>query len=604
LPLEDYAMLSDCHSAALVSRGGSIDWLCLPRFDSQACFAALLGGPENGYWRIAPAGRFETTRRYVDGTMVLETRFEADGGACLLTDCMLVDDEAPTVVRHVEGLEGRVDMTMELVVRFDYGAIVPWVRRTRDDGSGIHAVAGPDAVYVTAPVPMHGEGFRTVAKFGVEAGQKLPFVMTWHASETPLPRDLVGPYNAVRRTMYRWKEWSDRSTYRGHDKTAVDRSLLTLKALTYEPTGGIVAAPTTSLPEQLGGPRNWDYRFCWLRDSTFTLYALLGAGYRDEAERWRRWLLRAIAGTPTQVHIMYGLRGERRLSEVELPWLAGYEGSRPVRIGNAAHEQLQLDVFGEVMDTLNLAARDGMPHDDDAWRIQKKMIEYVAGVWQEPDEGIWEVRGPRRHFTHSKVMAWVAVDRAIDAVRTAGVEGPVREWEELRRRIHDDVCVNGFNTRLGSFVQSYGADVLDASLLMLPLVGFLRPEDPRLRGTVHAIQRHLLKDGLVMRYQTGSGVDGLPGDEGAFIACSFWLADNLILLGQIDEAKELFEHLISFRNDVGLLAEEYCPERRRMIGNFPQAFSHIAHVNTASNLSVRRGPADDRSHAGDAPKLG
>jgi GH15 family glucan-1,4-alpha-glucosidase len=598
LPLEDYAMISNCHSAALVSRDGSIDWLCLPRFDSAACFAALLGDGENGYWKISPRERFQARRQYVDGTVVLQTRFEAAGGSCLLTDCMLVGHATPTLVRHLEGLEGEVEMEMVLVIRFDYGSIIPWVRRAKRDGTALHAVAGPDALCVSAPVPMHGENLHTIARFTVKAGAKLPFVMAWHSSEAPQPLPLENPYHAVRKTIYSWKEWSDRSEYHGCDKAAVDRSLLTLKALTYEPTGGIVAAPTTSLPEALGGTRNWDYRYCWLRDSTFTLYSLLAAGYRDEAERWRRWLLRAVAGTPMQVNIMYGIRGERRLSEIELPWLSGYEGSRPVRIGNAASTQLQLDVFGELMDTLDLAARRGLPHDDDAWRIQKKMLEGLAAIWQEPDEGMWEVRGPRRHFTHSKVMAWVAVDRAIKAVETYGVTGPLDEWRQLRARIHRDVCENAFDRRRNSFVQFYGGDELDAGLLMMPLVGFLEASDPRLLGTIEAVQRELMKDGLVRRYRPSRATDGLPGSEGAFLACSFWLVDNLVLVGRLAEAKTLFEALIALRNDVGLLAEEYCPERRRMIGNFPQAFSHIAHINSATNLSKPHGPADDRSHAG------
>lgn len=600
LPLEDYAMIGDCHSAALISKDGSLDWLCFPRFDSPACFAALLGNSDNGYWKIAPKGTFRSTRKYIDGTVVLETTFEGAEGSCILTDCMLIDDNAPTIVRHVEGISGQINMVMELVIRFDYGSIIPWVRKLKSDGTAIQAVAGPDALIVRAPVPMRGRNFHTVGEFTVRAGQQLPFVMTWYASEEMPPYELENPYNSLRKTVYWWKEWNDRSTYEGDDKAAVDRSLLTLKALTYHPTGGIVAAPTTSIPEQIGGTRNWDYRFCWLRDSTFTLYALLGAGYRDEAARWRRWLLRAIAGTPTQVNIMYGIRGERRLSEVELSWLNGYENSRPVRIGNAAYKQLQLDIFGEAMDTLDLATRHGLPHDENAWHIQKKMIECVADIWQKADEGMWEIRGPRRQFTHSKVMAWVAIDRAIKAVHNYGMDGPVKEWEVLRDQIHRDICSNGFNTKLNSFVQYYGANVVDASLLMMPLVGFLDPKDPRLRGTVDAVQTHLLKDGFVLRYETETDIDGLPGEEGAFLACSFWLADNLILLGQTEEARELFQRLINLRNDVGLLAEEYCSSRQRMIGNFPQAFSHIAHVNTAINLSKQHGPADDRSHAAEA----
>lgn len=597
LPLEDYALISDCHSAALVSKSGSIDWLCLPRFDSPACFASLIGTSENGYWKISPKGRFDSTRKYVDGTVVLETRFEAQGGACILTDCMVGEDDTPTIVRHLEGVQGDVVMELELVIRFDYGSIVPWVRRVRDDATAIHAVAGPDALLFTSAVPLRGKNLHTVAEFTVKKGQKLPFVLYWHPSASRMPQELENPYQAIRKSIYWWKEWSDRSEYRGCDKAAVDRSLLTLKALTYQPTGGIVAAPTASLPEQIGGSRNWDYRYCWLRDSTFTLYSLLSAGYREEAERWRQWLIRAVAGTPTQVNIMYGLRGERRLTEMELPWLSGYENSKPVRIGNGAHSQLQLDVFGEVMDTFDLAARRGLPRSEDAWRIQKKMLECLTELWSEPDEGIWEVRGPRRQFTHSKVMAWVAVDRAIRAVRSAGLRGPVDQWETLRERIHKDVCANAFDTRLNSFVQYYGATELDASLLLMGLVGFLQPDDPRLASTIKAVEKHLLKDGLVLRYQSQPKLDGLSGEEGTFLACSFWLADNRVLVGRVEEAQELFDHLISLRNDVGLFAEEYCVERKRMIGNYPQAFSHIAHVNTATNLSLRHGPANDRSRA-------
>jgi len=592
--LEDYALLGDCRTAALVDRDGSIDWLCLPRFDSGACFAALLGGPEHGRWSIAPRGDYTTRRRYVPETMVLETDFETPGGACRLTDCMLLDRPRPTLLRIARGLRGSVALALELVVRFDYGSIVPWVHRVPD--GGLEALAGPDTLILHTPASLRGEDLKTVATFELRAGERVPFTLMWYGSRDPRPAPLPDADAALAATLARWRTWSSRCTHVGAQRERSLRSLLTLKALTYEPTGGIVAAPTTSLPEVLGGVRNWDYRYCWLRDATFTLYALLHSGYREEASRWREWLIRAVAGTPSQINIMYGLSGERRLTEIELPWLPGYEGARPVRIGNAAYQQLQFDVFGEVMDTLHLARREGVGFNEDSWRVQRAMLDYLESAWDEPDEGIWEFRGPRRHYTHSKVMAWVALDRALAAVHGFGREGPRDRWQALRSRIHDDVCSHGFDPERGTFVQSYGSRELDASLLMMSLVGFLPANDPRIVGTVAAIERELTRDGLVLRYRAQ---DGLPGREGAFLACSFWLADNYVLLGRRAEAERLFDRLVGLANDLGLLAEEYDLDRRRLVGNFPQALSHIALVNTAANLSTERRPADERS--GSAP---
>jgi len=591
--IEDYALLGDCHSAALVSREGSIDWLCLPRFDSGACFAALLGDADHGRWAITPRGGFAAGRRYLPGTMVLETEFRTATGVCRLIDCLVVQDLHPTLVRRVEGVEGHVELGLELVIRFDYGSIVPWVRRLAD--GSLQATAGPDTLVLHAPVPLHGEDLRTRGDFSIAAGQRLDFSLVWHPTHDGHPPP-EAPAVGLARTIAWWQAWSARGSYRGKWQGLVERSLLTLKALTYAPSGGIVAAPTTSLPEEIGGVRNWDYRYCWLRDATFTLYALLTCGYREEAKRWREWLVRAVAGTPSQVHIMYGICGERRLTEVELGWLPGYEGSRPVRIGNAAHRQRQLDVFGEVMDTLHLARRSGLEFNEDSWRVQRAMLEYLEGAWREPDEGIWEVRGPSRHFTHSKVMAWVAFDRGIKAVQGFGRPGPLRRWQALRREIHEEVCTRGYDRTLGSFVQSYGSQQLDAALLMMSLVGFLPANDPRIVGTVAQIERTLLHDGLVRRYAPELTNDGLPGGEGVFLACSFWLVDNYVLLGRRAAAERLFARLCGLCNDVGLLAEEYDPRAQRLLGNFPQALSHIALVNTAANLSRAHAPADDRSH--------
>jgi GH15 family glucan-1,4-alpha-glucosidase len=580
--IEDYALIGDCETAALVARDGSIDWLCWPRFDSGACFAALLGGPQHGRWRIAPAAPDpRITRRYRDGTLILETEFETPEGSVTLIDFMPPRDGASDLVRIVVGRRGRVAMRAELILRFDYGSVVPWVTRL-DDGS-LRAIAGPDMVVLRTDAALRGEGLATVGEFTVAAGEAASFVLTYGPSHEPIPRP-TRPAAALADTEAFWREWSGRCTYRGEWAEPVHRSLLTLKALTYAPTGGIIAAPTTSLPEQLGGARNWDYRYCWLRDATLTLLTLMDAGYYEEAVAWREWLLRAAAGSPAQTQIMYGLAGERLLPEWEVPWLPGYEGSAPVRIGNGAHGQLQLDVFGEVMDALHQARSGGLPPSAEAWSLQSALVEQLESIWTLPDRGIWEVRGEPRHFTHSKVMAWVAIDRAIKGSERFGLEGPLQRWRALRDRIHAEVCRRGYNPELGAFVQSYGSDQLDASLLLIPLVGFLPPDDPRVRGTTEWIERRLVVDGLVLRYDTAATDDGLDPGEGAFLACSFWLADNLMLLGRHDDARILFERLLALRNDVGLLAEEYDPRLGRQVGNFPQAFSHIALVDTALNL--------------------
>ena len=597
-PIEDYALLSDMQTAGLVRRNGSIDWLCFPRFDSGACFAALLGDESNGQWRVSPVDAQDCTRRrYVEGSLILESEWDTPTGSVRITDFMPERGEAPDVVRIVEGLSGRVEMRSELRLRFDYGSIVPWVRHTE---GLIAAVAGPDSVWLASTVPHHGRDFASYADFVVEPGEKVSFVLTWHPSwlEKPHP---VDPLEALRETRDYWSEWSAKCTYDGPYREAVLQSLATLKGMTYQPTGGIVAAVTTSLPEHIGGVRNWDYRFCWLRDATFTLQALVKTGYSDEACVWREWLLRAIAGEPSCLQILYGVAGERRVPETELPWLSGYEDSRPVRIGNAAVDQLQLDVYGEVMDTLWLARSYGLDPDEDAWKVQKKLMEWLESGWAQPDEGLWEVRGERQHFTHSKVLAWVAADRAVRTVETSGLDGPVDRWRELRAAIHRDVCEKGYDAKRNTFTQAYGSSALDAALLLMPQLGFLPPEDERVRGTLRAIQQDLTVDGtFVLRYRNGDeGVDGLPGDEGAFLACSFWLADGLILDGQVDAGRALFERLLALRNDVGLLAEEYDPRIGRQLGNTPQAYSHVALVHTALNLAAARGgrvgPAAERA---------
>jgi GH15 family glucan-1,4-alpha-glucosidase len=594
LPLEGYALIGDQETAALVGLDGSIDWLCVPRFDSGACFAALLGTRDHGRWRIAPQGEVRRVRRaYRDATLVLETEFETDEGTVRLIDCMMPRRRLPEVVRLVEGVRGRVSMEMDLVIRFDYGSIVPWVRRVSD--GVLSAVAGPDALCLHTPVEHEGRDFTTVATFSVGAGERVPFSLAWHPSTDPAP-PAPEVEAAIAETEAYWREWCGRCKYDGEWPDAVQRSLITLKALAYDPTGGIVAAPTTSLPEQLGGVRNWDYRFCWLRDATFCLYALMISGYSAEARAWRDWLLRTVAGRPGDLQALYGVAGERRLPEYELPWLPGYEGSRPVRVGNAASRQYQLDVYGELMDTAHIARRSGLEEDPDSWHLQRAVMDFLESGWKEPDEGIWEVRGPRRHSTHSKVMAWVAFDRAVKAVERFGREGPVERWRGLRDEVHAEVCSRGFDATRNTFVQYYGGSQVDASLLMLPLVGFLRADDPRVRGTVAAIERELVVDGFVLRYHPESSqhVDGLPPGEGTFLPCTFWLADNLALLGRRREARAIFERLLSLRNDVGLLAEQYDPAGRRLVGNFPQAFTHVALINTARNLSRGGGPAEHR----------
>ncbi|HET7488192.1 MAG TPA: glycoside hydrolase family 15 protein [Acidimicrobiales bacterium] len=592
--IEDYALIGDTQTAALVGRDGSVDWLCLPRFDSGACFAALLGDRENGRWRIAPAGESTITRRYLPGTLVLETTFRTALGTARVLDCMPVRGKAPDVVRVVEGVSGRVPMQMDLVIRFDYGASVPWVRQVE---GALRAVAGPDALELRSPVPTRGEGMSTVAGFEVAAGDRVPFVLTWHPSHEP-PPDPVDGLAAMEDTAGWWREWSDRCSTNAEPHDLVVRSLITLKALTYGPTGGLIAAPTTSLPEEIGGTRNWDYRYCWLRDATLSLYALMLGGYEAEAVAWRDWLARAVAGAPDQLQIMYGAAGERRLPELTLDRLGGYEGSRPVRVGNAASRQFQLDVFGEVMDCMHQARRAGVAEDAHSWELQRTLMDFLEGNWREPDEGIWEVRGPRRHFTHSKVMAWVAADRAVKAVERHGLEGPGDRWRALRAAIHEEVCDRGFDAGRSTFTQSYGRPELDASLLMIPLVGFLPARDPRVVGTVAAVERELCEDGFVRRYAGASlgEVDGVAGSEAAFLPCTFWLADNLILQGRKEEGRALFERLAGVANDVGLLAEEYDPHAGRLLGNFPQAFSHVALVNTAHNLGAG-GPARARADA-------
>jgi GH15 family glucan-1,4-alpha-glucosidase len=594
--IEDYALIGDCQTAALVARDGSIDWLCFPRFDSGACFAALLGRPEHGRWQVAPVDLpVRTERRYAGDTLVLETVFTTEQGEVALVDCMPPRSREPNLVRIVIGRHGTVKMRMHLAIRFDYGSVVPWVRRT---DRGIRAIAGPDQVELQTSVDLRGEGLTTVADFTVVEGQRVPFVLQWQPSQEE-PHDPVDAEQACRDTGAWWRAWSARCRYDGPYRSVVRRSLITLKALTYAPTGGIVAAATTSLPEQLGGMRNWDYRLCWLRDATFTLDALMNAGFEEEAIAWRSWLLRAVAGDPSQINIVYGLAGERRLPEIELPWLPGYEGSSPVRVGNAAYQQLQLDIFGEVMDALHSSRVHALNGDESAWPLQRHLVEHLEQIWRDSDEGIWEVRGPRRHFTQSKVMAWVAVDRMVKDAERFKLAGPTGHWRHLRAEIHADVCRHGFNRALNSFVQYYGARETDASLLMLPLVGFLPPHDPRIRGTVERIEQTLAHDGLVHRYRSREAIDGLTPCEGAFLPCSFWLADNYQLLGRHAEAEALFERLLGLTNDVGLLSEEYDPVHQRLLGNFPQAFSHVALINTAMNLAPHGAtPASHRERRG------
>jgi GH15 family glucan-1,4-alpha-glucosidase len=596
LRIEDYAVIGNCETAALVGRDGSIDWLCLPRFDSSACFCALLGGPGHGRWLIAPTQNdVKITRRYLSNTLILETVFTSADGSVSLTDFMYRRNGSSELVRIVTGLQGQVPLRTELIVRFDYGAIVPWASQLED--GRLLFIAGPDRLLLDTAVEMHGEDLRTVGDFTVREGEEASFVLNWSPSFRAAPPRLSGEALAEARKQVHsfWTGWATAFKPPEHWGDAVLRSLLTLKALAHWETGGIVAAPTTSLPEQLGGPRNWDYRYCWLRDATFTLYALIGAGILDEAKAWHEWLLRAVAGSPDDLQILYGVAGERRLQEFEVPWLPGYEGSAPVRIGNGAVGQLQLDVYGEVLDAFYVARRAGLSTSDATWALECNLIFHLEKIWREPDEGIWEVRGGRRHFTHSKVMAWVAFDRAVRSIEEFGLEGPLERWRDVRAAIHDEVCARGFDANENTFVQSFGDATLDASLLLIPIVGFLPPDDPRVQGTVAAIERRLLRDGFVMRYDTGTAVDGLPPGEGAFLACSFWLVDTYVLLGRYDEARMLFERLLALRNDVGLLAEEYDPHSGRQLGNFPQAFSHLALINAAHSLSTWEGAARLRS---------
>jgi GH15 family glucan-1,4-alpha-glucosidase len=601
LRIEDYAVIGNCETVALVGRDGSIDWLCLPRFDSGACFSALLGGPEHGRWLIAPAQKeVEVERRYVGDTLILETVFTTADGSASLTDFMYRRDGTSELVRIVRGLEGRLSMRTELIVRFDYGSIVPWVSQ-QEDGR-LQFIAGPDRLLLDTAVETRGEGLRTVGDFTLGEDEEVSFVLNWSPSFRAAPPPLSDEELAAARKQVHsfWTGWA--AAFKPPERwgDAVLRSLLTLKALAHWETGGIVAAGTTSLPEKIGGPRNWDYRYCWLRDATFTLYALIGAGVLDEAKAWHEWLLRAAAGAPDDLQIMYGVAGERRLDEYEVPWLPGYEGATPVRVGNGAVKQLQLDVYGEVLDAFYVARRAGLATSEATWALEYALLLHLEKIWRDPDEGIWEVRGGPRHFTYSKVMAWVAFDRAVRSIEEFGLDGPLERWRAVRASIHQEVCERGFDPEQNAFVQSFGDPALDASVLLIPIVGFLPPDDPRVRGTVAAIERKLVRDGFVMRYDTGAGADGLPAGEGAFLACSFWLVDNYVLLGRTDEACALFERLLALRNDVGLLAEEYDPHERRQLGNFPQAFSHLALINAAHSLSTAEGAARLRS-GGSAP---
>lgn len=596
--IEDYAFLSDTQTGALVSRDGSVDWLCIPRFDSGACFAALLGDRTNGRWKFTADGEARTTRRgYRGDTLILETEIETADGAVRLIDFMPPRGKNPDIVRIIEGLRGNVRIKMELIIRFDYGHVIPWVRK---EHGGLEAIAGPDALILRTPIETRGEDLTTVAEFSVAQGDRVPFVLTWFASHDEPPR-AIHPEHALQQTEDYWTSWSKRCCEQGPWREAVMRSLITLKGLTYAPTGGIVAAATTSLPEEIGGVRNWDYRYCWLRDATFTLYALMNAGYLDEARAWREWLLRAIAGSAAQMQIMYGVHGERRLNESEINWLPGYENSKPVRVGNAASNQFQLDVYGEVMAAMYIAHQAGIETSETDWRMQVGLMDFLESKWEEPDEGIWEVRGGPQQFTHSKMMAWLAFDRAVKLVEQCGCAAAehLERWREIRDKIHRQVCELGYNAKKKAFTQFYGSDQLDASLLMMPLAGFLPPSDERVISTVEAIQRELRQDGLIHRYRTErDNVDGLPGSEGVFLPCSFWLADCLCLMGRMSEAKELFERLLELRNDVGLLSEEYDPRAKRQLGNFPQAFSHVALVNTARRLSQN---AESTAHRSDSP---
>ena len=592
LDIGDYALIGDCTTAALVGRNGSIDWLCWPRFDSNALFAALLGTSEHGRWRISPADPMPgISRAYHDGTLVLETLFDTADGSVALIDFMPIGRAGSSIIRLVKGLRGKVAMQLHLALRFDYGVTVPWVTQL-DDGSGLSAVAGPNQVVLRSPVPMKGRNFATVAEFDVAEGQCVPFVLTHAPSHLPKPPAMDWSA-ALEETELFWRGWSGRCSHTGPWREAVKRSLLTLKALTYAETGGIIAAPTTSLPEQFGGERNWDYRYCWLRDATFTLMALVSAGYRDEAQAWGQWLLRTVAGSPHQLQIMYGLSGERQLIEWEVPWLPGYQGAVPVRVGNAASAQLQLDVYGELIDAIYQGRTHNLAPIGSGWALQRKLVEHLEQIWEQPDDGIWEVRGGRRHFTFSKIMAWVALDRTVRDAERFKFQAPLESWRKVRDRMHATICELGFDSERNTFTQSFSSSELDASLLLIPLVGFLPADDPRVRGTVAAIERELMIDGLVLRYRTRAEIDGLPPGEGVFLPCSFWLANNYRLQHRDAEARALFERLLSLRNDVGLLAEEYDPQARRQLGNFPQAFSHLALIGTALSLHDV-GPAEQR----------
>jgi GH15 family glucan-1,4-alpha-glucosidase len=592
LRIEDYAIIGDCETAALVGRDGSIDWLCWPRFDSAACFCALLGSPEHGRWAIAPASpSARITRRYRPDTLILETRYETDSGVATLIDFMPPRGARSHLIRIVICERGQVSFATELVIRFGYGEIVPWVTKT--ERGDLRAVAGPDMLLLSSSVALRGKNFKTVGEFTVEAGESVSFALTYAPSHLPDP-PAVDSFKLLPETEQFWREWSSACKISGPWTQAVRRSLITLKALTYAPTGGLVAAPTTSLPERLGGPRNWDYRYCWLRDATWTLLAFMNTGYYEEARAWRDWLLRAVAGSPNQMQIMYGLAGERRLTELELPWLPGYERSVPVRIGNAAYRQLQLDVYGELLDALHQARKGALAPDESGWALQIAILTHLEECWREPDQGIWEVRSEPEHFTYSKVMTWVAFDRAIRSAESFGLAGPVDRWRELRQAIHSEICSRGFDTELGSFVRSYGSKNVDASLLLVPAVGFLPPHDERIVGTVNMIERTLVEDGLVQRYDTQRARDGLPAGEGMFLACSFWLVDAYVMLGRRDDATKLFERLLTLRNDLGLLSEQYDTELERLVGNFPQAFSHLALVNSACNLARAGKPTEQR----------
>ncbi len=581
-PIEEYAFIGDCETGALVGTNGSIDWLCFPHFAGDACFAAILGGEDYGAWRIAPVGPLRRTRRaYRNHTVILETTFETDTGQVTLIDFMPHRTQQPELIRMVVGERGTVEMDMLLRIRFDYGAMVPWVQKT--DG-GIVAIAGPESVRLFSPVPLQGDNHETTARFFITAGERVSFILSWSPSHRE-PDAVINPDYALLKTEREWRRWADRCQFEGAWREQVVRSLITLKALTFAPTGGIVAAPTTSLPEKIGGVRNWDYRYCWIRDAAFALYAFLQAGYTEEAAAWERWLLRAVAGKPSQMQIVYGVSGERRLTEIELDWLPGYHGSKPVRIGNAASQQRQHDIQGQIMDVLELGRKARIAPITGAWELQVTLLEALEKTWREPDEGIWEVRGERRQFTHSKVMCWVAFDRSVKAIERFGLHGPLEHWQRLRDEIHAEVCAKGFDAELGAFVQYYGAKTCDASLLMIPLVGFLPVTDPRMVGTIAAIEQQLMTNGLVHRYVNREVIDGLPPGEGAFLPCTFWLVENYALAGRREEAQRLFEYLLSLTNDVGLLAEEYDPVARRQLGNFPQAFSHVGLVNAAFCLT-------------------